>query len=687
MVKKTTKKTSRYKNPKDISKTKASKQASKQASMQTRMETDIGTEVAKNNAKEISDRIAKEEKEFQEALGSARAAADKAKAREVDKQVAEAIAKEISERHANEQQQAVEGISAARAAGARAKAEIVEEELKSQVLEIVPTVVSIRGEKSEEEAFKQVAKSRITKHQKLSTQKRQEKIAQARKSKEFIKGVKRRAAKAKEGRDPKLQKMSTELVAVESTPQTQPMEFDFSSEGIASLFERNPELKRTFRAMVEQEEEESKKLRLTTGEDVEDVQEESGVEESKEESGVEESKEEPHVGEGPVPAQAPEFTEARAEGDAHGEEKADEDTFFDAENVDDRVPDAMEMEGESGEPVNAQQTGEQEGDVGQPQAGQDTLEDDAGPGTGDFGADGRDDFLSPDELKTLHQDKFTWRQQNTKYMTRKSRGKIGYGTSADIQRIEPFGVGVKRHPDQDDDILIKQGERGFEPFRGRHVIEKVTAQEKDREMMRGKEEDIEPAANKPFAKIDGKIIWIPFYGKSALYFFKSKDYEELVSNVVEESGELKLKAPDQNAFKNMQNTIDGVRTSLQNFGLMQKRIRHESLITRHAEWLELKQMMKAIADYEATTSGEYNTAGLFSGNLRDAVTKALNDTVSKMDSKSFGRMKRGLDASQIDVQAKSSSSDLKSGEMNSMNPFMLEESSLQVINETLPRFF
>jgi hypothetical protein len=351
-------------------------------------------------------------------------------------------------------------------------------------------------------------------------------------------------------------------------------------------------------------------------------------------------------------------------------------------------PDAMHVESEGGEPVNVRQDTEAEGDVdprGVPPQFE-GPEDDAGPGTGDFGADGRDDFLSPDELKTLHQDRFTWRQDNTKYLTRESRGKLGYGTTTDVQRIEPFGVGVKRHPDQDDDILIKQAEAGFEPFRGRHALEKVTAQQKEKEMMKAPEQDIEPVANKPFAKIGGRIIWIPFYGKTAKYFFKAKDYEELVGHVIENQGELKLKAPDQKAFQHMQKTIDEVRASLASYGLMQRRIRHESLVTRHAEWLELKQIMKAIGDYQETTTGEYNTAGLFSGNLRDAITKALNDTIGNMDSKSVGRMRRGLDAVQEGVQAQASD-DLQIGEMHSMNPFMVEDMNLQQVDETLPRFF
>ena len=359
--------------------------------------------------------------------------------------------------------------------------------------------------------------------------------------------------------------------------------------------------------------------------------------------------------------------------------------------------DAVHMEDVSGRPVDPVTGSAAEGDVGEkPDPSADTegvalstVQAEGDPEVeplGDFGADGRDDFLSPDELKTLHQDEFTWRQDDEQYLSLKSRGKLGYGTRADVQRIEPFGIAVTHHPDQDDDILIKQREGGFEPFRGPHVLERVSAEQKQKGMEQGPGQDIEPVAGKPFAKIDGRIIWIPFYGETAKYFFKASDYEELVSNVMEDGGVLKLKAPDMKVFKNMQETVDQVRDSLRTFGLMQKRLRHESLTTRHAEWLELRQIMKAIADYQETTTGEYNTAGLFSGNLRYAVTKALDDTVSKMDMKTVARMKRCLEGEQRGVQARAEAT-REAGELPSMNPFMVEDPSLRTVHETLPRFF
>jgi hypothetical protein len=355
------------------------------------------------------------------------------------------------------------------------------------------------------------------------------------------------------------------------------------------------------------------------------------------------------------------------------------------------TPDTVMVEDEGGRPLGREEEKDGEEDGGGVDI--DTQEVDTQPvaGVGEEGADGRDDFLSPDELKTLHPDDFQWRTGDSTYATKESRGKIGYGTRADVQPVEPFGVAlVKPLKVHEGDTLIKQAEGGFEPFRGPHVIEKKPEGER-REAGQAEQPDIEPIANKPFAKIDGRIIWLPFYGKTARYFFTAQDYQELTSHVVEEGGELKLKAPDQNVFQNMQQTIDSVRSALASFGLLQRRLRHETLVTRHAEWLELKQIMKAIAVYEETTAGEYNTAGLFAGNLREAITKALNDTVLKMDGKTKRGMKRGLEADQRGVQARSTRQRGRGmddvGGLPPFNPFMRQEGTLGKVTETLPRFF
>lgn len=315
---------------------------------------------------------------------------------------------------------------------------------------------------------------------------------------------------------------------------------------------------------------------------------------------------------------------------------------------------------------------------------------------GETGADGRDDFLSPDELKTLEVKGFQWKTGDTKYFTRESRGKIGYGQGPEnqVQPIEPFGVGAGLKPppkDQERRTVFKQAEPGFEPFRGPHVLETEQPLDEGPAPGSGLGADIAPVAQKPFAKIEGRIIWIPFYAKSVMYFFTAKDYEELVSNVVEEGGELKLRAPDQGVFKNMQKTVDMVREGLQAYGLKRVVLRHESLVTRHAEWLELKQLMKAIARYQETTAGEYNTAGLFAGNLRDAIQKALTETLGKMGTRTTKRLARGLEGAQLGTQAGATSKRQRTqddvSDFPAYNPFMVKDDGLQKVRETLPRFF
>jgi hypothetical protein len=314
-----------------------------------------------------------------------------------------------------------------------------------------------------------------------------------------------------------------------------------------------------------------------------------------------------------------------------------------------------------------------------------------GDGVGLEGADGRDDFPSPDELETLRAKGFQWTTGNTQYKTREERGKIGYGTRTDVQAVQPFGIDLIRHSGGEESTSVfQQRVSGRGPFEGGHDVENVDPKgPEDKSGPGGKGEDIQPAADKPFAKIEGKIIWIPFYGRAAKFFFTSKDYSELVSHVVESGGTLKLRAPDPKMLEGMQNTIDMVRKSLASLGVTQTRLRHEGLVTRHAEWLELQQLMRAIAEYQATTAGEYNTAGLFAGNLRNAITKALMDTVGKMDGKTSQVMKRGLeDASlgnpQADKRQKQASD---SDSREPYNPFQIQEGMLQTQHATLPKFF
>ena len=306
---------------------------------------------------------------------------------------------------------------------------------------------------------------------------------------------------------------------------------------------------------------------------------------------------------------------------------------------------------------------------------------DVGGESGGNGADGRDDLLSPDEAKTLVRENFHWATKDTRYLDRAERGKIGYGTVADVQSIQPFGIGVGVNPVKDttDKSVFKQTDGRFEPFRGQHEI--VRQEDPKQQDGKGPGEDIAPVAEKPFAKIDGQIVWLPYYGRTVKFFFTARDFEELVANVVMDGEQLKLKAPDPGVIKAMQSTVDAVRKSLrESYDLPQIRIRHESLTTRYAEWLELKQIMKAIAKYQKTTSGMYNMPGLFSGNLREAVSKAIEEAVGMSGKKR--QLGRGLEGSRA-VQTGPESSDARP-DFQPFNPFQVKERELKRVRTTLP---
>ena len=307
------------------------------------------------------------------------------------------------------------------------------------------------------------------------------------------------------------------------------------------------------------------------------------------------------------------------------------------------------------------------------------------------GADGRDDLMSSDEAKTLLTDTFQWVTKDTNYFTKGSRGKIGYGQgpSHNVQPIEPFGTTV--HPfkktlnETRGDKVFKQVDGRFEPFRGEQVIRRENPKGEEGKGEGGGGDDVMPSAQNPFAKVDGQIIWIPMYERVVRFFFTGADYEELVSNVVESGGKLKLKAPEPTVISKMKETILMVRESLRVYGVKSVIIKHEGISTEYAEWLELKQLMKAIAKYQKTTSGEYNTAGLFSGNLRESVSKAIDDAVGTMSNKKQRTLGRGLEGAKA-TKTGPDDKDEPAG-FQAYNPFQVKNEGVKRIRDTLPRFF
>jgi hypothetical protein len=357
-------------------------------------------------------------------------------------------------------------------------------------------------------------------------------------------------------------------------------------------------------------------------------------------------------------------------------------------------PDAMEVEGQDQPPHGGGGGGDEPedggggGDQGPPPPPGEVAVGVEGEGgeTGGDGADGRDDLLSPDEAKTLLRDEFQWKVEDTRYLTKASRGKIGYGqgSEANVQPIQPFGTTLKESPDESrGESVFKQKDSRFEPFRGQHEI--VAGEKDSKKDAGGAGEEILATAMTPFAKIGGQVIWIPFYAKAVKMYFTAQDFEELVSNVTEQRGNLKLKAPNPSVIQNMQKTVDQVRTSLRAFEVFPLKVRHENLTTRYAEWLELRQIMKAVSKYQKTTTGMYNQAGLFSGSLREAVSKAIDDAVGmvgKKQKKTLGRGLEGVGATQRGEGAHNSPA-----EFQAFNPFQVKESPIKKTRSTLPRFF
>jgi len=81
----------------------------------------------------------------------------------------------------------------------------------------------------------------------------------------------------------------------------------------------------------------------------------------------------------------------------------------------------------------------------------------------------------------------------------------------------------------------------------------------------------------------------------------------------------------------------------------------------------------------------YNQAGLFSGNLREAVTRAVDEAVGKIDEDRQGKLARGLQSAQPRQQG--TGGGIPPSQLPAYNPFMRKEGELQRVNTTLPRFF
>jgi hypothetical protein len=81
----------------------------------------------------------------------------------------------------------------------------------------------------------------------------------------------------------------------------------------------------------------------------------------------------------------------------------------------------------------------------------------------------------------------------------------------------------------------------------------------------------------------------------------------------------------------------------------------------------------------------YNQSGLFSGNLREAVSKAIDDAVGMVGKKQKRTLGRGLEGVGATQPPEGGGQDAP--EFQAFNPFQTNEPALKKSRTTLPRFF
>jgi hypothetical protein len=136
----------------------------------------------------------------------------------------------------------------------------------------------------------------------------------------------------------------------------------------------------------------------------------------------------------------------------------------------------------------------------------------------------------------------------------------------------------------------------------------------------------------PFAKLGGSIVWIPRNAEAAKFFFTSQDYDELASNVVD-GDTLTLAHEDMVDITYMLDSITKLFMSLHLFcNLAPMLVATKANRTQiYAEWLELRQLSRAIVAYQQNTAGMYENASIsMRGGIRAAVGAALKPLYDKL---------------------------------------------------------
>jgi len=225
----------------------------------------------------------------------------------------------------------------------------------------------------------------------------------------------------------------------------------------------------------------------------------------------------------------------------------------------------------------------------------------------------RQSELSATEVVSLQYKSDFTEALDTQFMrlaTDRERGNLGAGTLADIQSADLWGnLLTQARADK-----IAQPERFIPTQPGSTTMGTADAEKST--------EDVYSFL--PFAKLGGAIVWIPRHVQAARFFFTSDDYTELVSHV-RDGNPLTLDAVNEVDPAMMRNTITNSTKTLMMFCQLTSPLPTSSSTEQvYAEWLEIRQIGKAVARYQQITGGMYeNTDLTMKGGIRAAVASAL----------------------------------------------------------------
>lgn len=205
-----------------------------------------------------------------------------------------------------------------------------------------------------------------------------------------------------------------------------------------------------------------------------------------------------------------------------------------------------------------------------------------------------------------------------KLATDEARGNLGAGTTADMMSADIWGYEFTQHaPDipKSDEQFLSTDANG------------ATTQSDDKE-------ETNVYSFLPFAKLNGKIVWIPRHVNAARFFFDADDYAELVSHV-RDGGVLTLDNTDEVDSLVMMSTIIKTYGTLKMFCQLGPMLPSQASTEQiYAEWLEMRQIGTALAKYQQQSGGMYQNSELsMKGGIRSAVASALKPIIDMINSK------------------------------------------------------